>query len=244
VSEKVLYIELNPQEFKKRLAKAPIAYLPLGTLEWHGRHMPLGTDGLISSSFFIKLAKKVGGIVLPMLFLGPDYSKTINGQEFYGMDIHSYSSNKPHQLLGSAYWVSEELFKQLLETIFKQLKRAGFKIIVAHGHEPSTILFNKCIKEWQKEFGLGFYTCWQRGESSKFGLQTDHAAENETSLMMALKIDLVDLGNLPKDMNVKPLGLLGKDPRKYANQELGKKIIKIQVDKMARILIERLKGLP
>ena len=51
--DKVLYEELNPQEFKQRILEAPIAYLPLGTLEWHGRHLPLGTDGLISLGFFI-----------------------------------------------------------------------------------------------------------------------------------------------------------------------------------------------
>jgi len=41
----VFYSELTPQEFRERLAQAPIAYLPLGTLEWHGEHLPLGADG-------------------------------------------------------------------------------------------------------------------------------------------------------------------------------------------------------
>ncbi|MFW9938028.1 MAG: creatininase family protein [Candidatus Thorarchaeota archaeon] len=241
--DKVLYTELNPQEFKKRLLEAPIAYLPLGTLEWHGEHMPLGADGLISSGFFIELAKKVGGIVLPMLFLGPDNLEIVNGEEYYGMDIHSYPSKHPQQLPGSAYWVSNDFFKQILEAIIKQLKRTGFKIIVAHGHEPSTILFNKSIKEWQNKFGLEFYTCLQIGKFRKFGLQTDHAAENETSLMMALKPKLVFLDNLPKEISEKPLGLLGKDPRKSANSEIGFKIIELQVDKMAEILKEKLKKL-
>jgi len=95
LSDKVLYIELTPQEFQERLLEAPIAYLPLGTLEWHGRHLPLGADGLISSGFFVELAKKVGGIVLPMLFLGTDNSKIIEGEEYYGMDIESYPSQHP-----------------------------------------------------------------------------------------------------------------------------------------------------
>jgi creatinine amidohydrolase len=69
---KVLYAELTPQEFRERLAQVPIAYLPLGTLEWHGEHLPLGSDGLQSLGFFKHLARRVGGIVLPMLFLGPD----------------------------------------------------------------------------------------------------------------------------------------------------------------------------
>ncbi len=43
----VFYAELTPTAFRERIAQAPIAYLPLGTLEWHGEHLPLGTDGVI-----------------------------------------------------------------------------------------------------------------------------------------------------------------------------------------------------
>jgi len=241
LSNKVLYTELNPQEFQERIMEAPIAYLPLGTLEWHGRHMPLGADGLISSGFFTKLAKKIGGVVLPMLFLGPDIFKNVEGNEYYGMDIHSYPSNKPQQLLGSAYWVSNDLFKRILEVTLKQLKRAGFEIVVAHGHGPSTLLFAKFSKKWHIDFELDLFTCWQKGDSAGFGLQTDHAATNETSLMMALRPDLVNLEYLPKHMSEKPLGLIGKDPRISANSEVGKKIIALQVDNMAKILKERQK---
>lgn len=243
LSDKVLYVELNPQEFKERLIRAPIAYLPLGTLEWHGRHLPLGTDGLISSGFFIELAKRVGGIVLPMLFLGPDTVENAKGKDYYGMDIESYPPNKAQQLLGSAYWVSEEFFKQILELILKQLKRAGFQIVVAHGHGPSTLLFAKYINEWQKIIGLDLHTCWKKGKLAKFGLQTDHAAANETSLMMALKPELVNIRNLPSNMSEKPLGLIGKDPRKFANIDLGKQILDLNLDIMANFLKGRLEDL-
>ncbi len=50
--EKVLYQELTPAEFTARLEKCPVAYLPLGTLEWHSYHLPLGSDGLQSLGFF------------------------------------------------------------------------------------------------------------------------------------------------------------------------------------------------
>ena len=46
--EKVLYEELFPDEFAERIKKMPVAFLPLGTLEWHGPHMPLGADGIQS----------------------------------------------------------------------------------------------------------------------------------------------------------------------------------------------------
>ena len=57
MEEKVLYVELTPSEFAERLAAAPITYLPLGTLEWHGPHLPLGSDGLQAQGFFMILAK-------------------------------------------------------------------------------------------------------------------------------------------------------------------------------------------
>ena len=258
MSNKVFYTELNPQEFEERLLKAPIAYLPMVTLEWHRRHMPLGADGLISSGFFIELAKKVGGIVLPMLFLAPDSFKNINQKEYYGMDFLSdgirvdkekgefiidekYPFGNPIQLIGSAYWVKNDFFKQIIEAILKQLKRAGFKIVVAHGHGPSVDLFNHYENNWRKKFELELYTCWEEdGFRDELGIQTDHAASNETSLMMAIRKDLVNIDNLPRDMDEKPLGIIGKDPRKFASEEIGKKTISLHVDRMEKILKEKM----
>ena len=92
--EKVLYQELTPDEFTRRLEKCPVAYLPLGTLEWHSTHLPLGSDGLQSKGFFKKLATEAGGIVMSMLFIGPDgYDTLINGHEYYGMDSASVFSD-------------------------------------------------------------------------------------------------------------------------------------------------------
>lgn len=39
--KKVLYEELLPEEFVQKMQEMPVAYLPLGTLEWHGPHMLL-----------------------------------------------------------------------------------------------------------------------------------------------------------------------------------------------------------
>ncbi len=243
MTEKVLYEELNPQEFSQRISKVPIAYLPLGTLEWHGRHLPLGADGLISLGFFKELARKVGGIVLPMLFLGPDDVEQQGGRPYYGMDILSYKKNHPQQLKGSAYWVSDDFFKQILKVTLTQLKRAGFRIIVAHGHEPSTVLFAKNIIYWKEELDLECFTCWKQGELPNIGLQTDHAAANETSLMMALRPELVNIENLPKDLSEKPLGLFGQDPRKHASFEAGRDIVELQLNNMEKLLKESLANL-
>ncbi|MCK4988847.1 MAG: creatininase family protein, partial [Bacteroidales bacterium] len=57
----VEYIKLTPTDFRIKIAEAPIAYLPLGTLEWHGEHLPLGSDGMQSFSFMKDLARDAGG---------------------------------------------------------------------------------------------------------------------------------------------------------------------------------------
>lgn len=237
---KVLYAELTPDEFLSRLARAPIAYLPLGTLEWHGEHLPLGSDGIQAQGFFVELARQVGGIVLPPLFLGPDEMKTFQEREFFGMDLVGFQDGKPYQFPGSAYWVSDDLFKAMLEAILKQLKRAGFRIVVAHGHTPSVNLFNKFMGEWGNTYRLELYTCFRDDESDGFGIQTDHAAANETSLVMALRPELVQMTKLPQNRDEWPAGVAGKDPRQHASAETGRTAIDMQVKRMSELLLQAL----
>jgi len=60
--------------------------LPLGTIEWHGEHLPLGADRLQSKSFMKTLANEAGGIILPMYFLEPDKPKMIGGKQIVGTE--------------------------------------------------------------------------------------------------------------------------------------------------------------
>lgn len=252
------YIKLTPGDFRKRIAEAPIAYLPLGTLEWHGEHLPLGSDGMQSFSFMKDLAREAGGIVLPMLYLGPDIMMEKDEKELYGMDYWlSLEEGKmhmnPQQLDGSSYWVPDELFHQIVEHSIKQLARAGFKIIVAHGHGPSTRHVIKNWREWEEEYKVLIYTCWSwdvRGEndleSSResdregLGIMTDHAAMNETSLMMYYYPDLVKMERLPADTAIWPLAVAGRDPRLFASAEQGQRAHEFQLKRMAEVLREAL----
>ncbi len=238
MEEEVLYERLIPRALRDRKKKAPIAYLPLGTLEWHGPHLPLGSDHLQSQGFFIKLAKRVGGVVLPPLFLGPDAMKEVDGVEFYGMDIFQKASPQPMQLKGSAYWVSEPIFSGIIDAVLKQISRAGFRIVVAHGHGPSTdfIINNKTSLE--EKYGIRIFTIWrpkeERVPESEF--QYDHAAKNETSIMISLHPSLVHMDQLPHDPEEEPLGLIGKDPRIHASKEHGDEIVELHLDRMESIL--------
>ncbi|NQU87713.1 MAG: creatininase family protein [Mariniphaga sp.] len=238
IQNKVLFEELSPSEFREIINKTPVAYLPLGTLEWHGEHLPLGSDGLQSKGFFEILAKEVCGVVLPMYFLGPDSKRIVNGEELIGMDFYSAKDhgNPEQKLDGSAYWISDTLFLQIVDATLTQLKRAGFKIVVYHGHGPSTSGIQKKEKELEEKYGLKLFNCWIEGAGNGYGLMTDHAAMNETSLIMALYPELVQMENLPADTTKWPMGVMGNDPRIYASPEVGNKSIKMVKDGMINIL--------
>jgi creatinine amidohydrolase len=245
LAEETLYGRLTPNDFILRLESAPVAYLPLGTLEWHGPHLPLGSDYLQSQGFFIELAKRVGGIVLPPLFLGPDSMKVYKDSEYYGMDVLQKMSGEPIQLIGSAYWVPDTLFTIIIDAVLRQLNRVGFKIVVAHGHGPSTKHLIENREDLEKKHNLRLLSLWrsEHERNSHTEFQYDHAAANETSLMMALHPKLVRMEELPDSLEEEPLGLLGKDPRVHASVEHGKKIISLHLDRMEAILKEQLEKL-
>jgi creatinine amidohydrolase len=240
--EKVLYEELQPKEFVERINAFPVAYLPLGTLEWHGLHLPLGSDGLQSRGVFERIASEIGGIVLPMLFLGPDTAVRKDDTVYYGMDIHSFDDGRPQQLEGSAYYISDELFCGLLDTIMHNLSRAGFKAVVGHGHGPSTKAFFDRKQIFQDKFSLFTYNLWELGYEGEEGIQTDHAAANETSLVMALRPELADVGKLSADSI--PIGVSGEDPRKGASAERGNELIEKNIRRVSQRIMAIMSGIP
>ncbi|NLS96779.1 MAG: creatininase family protein [Planctomycetaceae bacterium] len=209
---KVRCDELLPHEFRTRLAERAIAYLPLGTLEWHGEHIALGADAIQSESLMCECARRFGGIVMPPIHLGPDRAKTADdGTMLIGMD-YADSTTPPRQLDGSCYWVPPGLHDMIVDAILTQLKRAGFKAVFADGHGPSRWAWVANLAEREARFGLRLFGV-TKNISADWKSQVDHAAKNETSLMMHYRPELVDLNRLPESRDVRPQGVGGADPR-------------------------------
>ena len=154
---KVRFDELLPHEFRKRLAQRPIAYLPLGTLEWHGEHLPLGSDAMQSEGLMVECARRFGGIVMPPIHLGPDRAKPADdGKMLVGMD-YAESTTPPRQLDGSCYWVPNGFHLLMVDAILAQLKRAGFRAVFADGHGPSRWSWVENLSEREARFGLKLF---------------------------------------------------------------------------------------
>ena len=169
---------------------------------------------------------------MPPIHVGPSRSKlTEDGRQLVGMDyVHKKSVDPPRQLDGSANWISDGLFSSLLDAILVQLKRAGFRAVFADGHGPSRLLWGRDLKDRENRFGLKLFgadTLMARGWKS----MVDHAGENETSLVMHYRPELVDLSQLSPARDDWPVGVGGHDPSD-ATAEQGKKYMESSIGLM------------
>lgn len=233
---KVRFDELLPHEFRKRLAERPIAYLPLGTLEWHGEHLQLGSDAIQSEGLMVECARRMGGIVMPPIHLGPDRAKVDDeGKMLVGMD-YAKSTTPPRQLDGSCYWIPPGLHQMIVDAILSQLKRAGFQAVFADGHGPSRWSWVERIEEREARFGLRLFGV-TKAISRAWKSQVDHAARNETSLMMHFRPHSVDLSQLPESRDEWPQGVGGENPRD-ATAAYGKECLEASVALVQRLFSE------
>ncbi len=71
----------NSYEVKEKIEKSKVAILPIGAVEAHGPHLPLGTDNFLAERLSERVAEKTGALVLPTLPYGQVWrSEKISGQ--------------------------------------------------------------------------------------------------------------------------------------------------------------------
>lgn len=231
----VQYAYLSVPQFEQRLAEHPVGYIPLGTIEWHGLQNVLGADALQAEGLFIRAARRFGGIVFPPFYLGPDrITDAGDGKNLIGMD--SSEATKPHQKLpGSCYWVSKGLFLQMLEALIAQAKRAGFICLIADGHGPSRKAWAELASQWEKQYDIILLSSLNDFPPETYLALGDHAGRCETSTMMALHPELVNLATLEQD--TWPLGVKGEDPR-LSSAAYGEYILETTVNAIGQKLQE------
>ena len=65
MSRKVRYEEMLPHEVVAARTETPLAYLPIGGIEWHGEHNCLGLDTVKIHALALRCAQAGGGLVFP-----------------------------------------------------------------------------------------------------------------------------------------------------------------------------------
>jgi len=64
----VRFDRMAPGEVVPRREACNLAYLPVGSLEWHGPHMPFGTDYMTVTYLAEEAARRYGGVVFPPIY--------------------------------------------------------------------------------------------------------------------------------------------------------------------------------
>lgn len=220
--------ELRPEQYRARLAEAPIAYLAWGAHEWHGLHNPLGLDTLKCHGQALALCAETGGIVFPPIYCG-------------------YQTMKPHAGFKGTLEFRVETIQDLARQYLEQLADEGFRlVIIVMGHYGG--LHVAAIREVVERFNQErrYVRAWAFPDYEPVlvrGMGGDHAGANETSLMMRLRPELVDLGRLPQDrpLTTRDDGIGGEDPRAHAGVERGDALLRALVEEAApkiRALLE------
>ncbi|MBY0348099.1 MAG: creatininase family protein [Hydrotalea flava] len=158
--------------------------LPIGILEKHGPHVPIGSDLIRVREYAARATKKEYAVVFP------DY--------FYGQ-----INEARHQ--PGVFALKERVVWDLLEATCDEIARNGFKkiiIINGHGGNPELIrYFIQTRLEQPHNYAVYFFEphsdsayLQQLKTLHQSPLSTDmHAGENETSELLYLRPDLVKM---------------------------------------------------
>ena len=267
---RIEYELMRPPDIVKERDRVPLAFVPIGPLEWHGPHLPLGTDGLHAHEVAVEVARRIGGIVLPTYFVGTETVR-LNDQQAQGLGILGFEGTErvvgmdfPEFPVKSLYF-EEGVFAVTVREILRLLKADGYKLVViVNGHgavNHQRTLRRLAAEESERPTVRVEYTMAFLPATPPLS-DPGHAEKIETSLMMAMRPELVDVASLPPtdvplryrdygvvdgkafDGNPTPDFTLRReaDPRDAA-PDLGRKVLNAEVDRLAEIVSAHLRSM-
>lgn len=191
---KVQYEEMFPWEIAPAMARFPLCYLPLGVLEWHGEHNAVGLDALKAHALCVRAAQQSGGVVVPVLYWATDSREELaDGTYVTGGVEHGERYHVP----GSMFWIRPATYRNLLLDIYEAMRRRGFRaILVLAGHWARDTL--PTIRASGEQFlaqhpGMRWRMLTDLELGADLPYLHEHAAGGETSILQALRPELVDL---------------------------------------------------
>lgn len=179
----LLFSELTRTEISQH-ASTHIALMPVGATEQHGPHLPVGTDTFaveeIVHSAATAIHDEIPVIVTPTLAFG---------------------SSHHHLQFGGTFSLKTETYYALLTDLVESLITDGFKrVILINGHGGNQELIQLVVRDLAliHPVVLGAASYWTMAQEEitatgalDIARMPGHAGHFETSLMMALKPELV-----------------------------------------------------
>jgi len=185
----VQYEELTaPQLVDALAASGGVCMIPLGILEKHGPHLPLGTDLINGREVALRAARSEYAVVFPEYFVGQIFEAK-------------------HQPGTIAY--SNDLIWKMLQETCDELARNGFtKIVLVNGHGGNTSFlqyFCQSQLSARRDYVVGLFTpeedpaVEKRAREMRKTTEGGHADEVETSMLMAHRPELVHVQDAGKE---------------------------------------------
>lgn len=213
--QQVRYELLLPWQLREIVARRPVAYLPLGTLEWHCEHLPVGLDALTAHGLCLRVAGHDGGVVLPPLYFGT------------GGDHAAY----PWTIMMPK---ADDIERQLVHSL-ERLEVMGFRLaVIFSGHFADTQLemIDRIAAQWSARGSTLSVIATAVNRIENLPIGPDHAGVFETTLLHALWPALVQIDRLPPlasaplaegdtwaegrhDPSHPIWGVIGPDPRRF-----------------------------
>lgn len=193
------YLQTNSWEEAKQLIEKSkgVAIIPIGSIEQHGPHLPLGTDSYVAITLAEDAAEKTDAIIVPPLW--------------FGWSPH-------HMVLPGTITIRPEVLIDITYDIISSLVQHGInKIILLNGHRIVNVVWMQLAAERaQRNLDVTVkiydpaYMSKDIVEKLGFG-EVGHAEEVETSHMMYRYSEMVHLDKA-KDNPIKPQELYSVDP--------------------------------
>lgn len=243
--------ELSVPEIDALDRAATVVILPVGSVEQHGRHLPLGTDTMLAHNLSLAAAERLAGrvVVLP--------------PPWYGFSAH-------HMRFAGTVTLQPETMVALTEDVAASVVGHGFRrLLILNGHGGNNGLIDVAAsKLGHRHYGaarIAALTYFQLARDAIAALRDSrtggmgHACEFETAMMQHIRPELVameravttypDPGSsyLTTDLlgssrartyhdfgDLSAAGVLG-DPS-LASAEKGAAFYRVVVDELARFL--------
>ena len=212
------YEFVRPARVRQVLEETPIAFLPVGCVEYHGPHLPLGVDMLTTDAMCHRTAAITGGLVLPPLWLASGVLPL------------------PHSIT-----VDTTVLRSVVRPILHQLAEGGFKVIIVfsgHGALDHLHVLREETDRLMDEFPdvNALTTVWNELNAGMEGDIHDHGAKVETSYLMEFHPHTVDLTTLEDDPDAVHVGIYAANPRFTASREWGKAMADHAVGRLVGII--------
>ena len=174
--------DLSWTEFDERRKTTDTVIIPTGAVEIYGPHLPMGTDSLVAGALALKVAEKIGALVAPTIEMGEssmllDYPGTLT--------------------------LKKSTYEAVMDDLCCDLIGYGFKnLMFINGHAGNVDTVNYLARRYQREKGVrcGQVDWWRFAAfhgneifEMKAHMAHGHASECGTSVVLALRPDLVDM---------------------------------------------------